>query len=894
MFNPVLVHQTRSIRTILPLSKPFLHGNGNVFRQIQSSPSFKKGPKIRLGSVPSNSVKAMADTAVSNGVTAVVTVRPPINPLTAGGQVIDDVEDLFSKSLQLELVSAKDENKPKISGNAKIKGVVVKDCEVQYEAEFQVPVDFGEIGAILVVNEHALEMYLKDIVLDGLPSGLVTITCESWVQPNTSKDPRIFFTNKSYLPSKTPNGLQKLRYSELVNLRGNGEGERQKADRIYDYDVYNDLGDPDEDEELKRPVLGGKQHPYPRRCRTGRPHCKTDEASEERVPSQSLIPISPYVPRDEEFSAIKETTFVIRTLFGLLRSLIPNLKAEFVDTDGFPNFTDIDKLFREGVKIKDAEFWKSLLPGFVEEIKDIGEFVLKFTSPETFKRDRFFWFRDEEFARETLAGLNPCSIRLITEWPLKSSLDPKIYGPSASAITTEMIESEIKGCTTVKEALNQKKLFILDYHDLFLPYVEQVRELGDRTLYGSRTVFYLNPDGTLRPLAIELTRPPMDGKPQWKQAFTPSSDSTKSWLWKLAKAHVLAHDSGYHQLISHWLRTHCSVEPYAIAAHRQLSAMHPINRLLKPHFRYTMEINSLARQSLINAGGVIESTFLPGKYSMLLSSIIYDKQWRFDHQALPQDLISRGMAVKDPSSPHGLKLTIEDYPFAQDGLDLWDIIKQWVSDNVSHYYPDPSLVESDEELQAWWTEIRTVGHGDKQDETWWPVLNSPKDLIDTITNIVWVASGLHAAVNFGQYEYAAYFPNRPTIARANMPNEDPSDDEWQIFFERPEAALLTTFPNQKQATAVISVLDVLSAHSPDEDYLGKNMEPAWGEDKIIKGAFEKFQGRLMELKGIINLRNADKNLKNRHGAGSLPYEILMPLADKSGVTGKGVPYSISI
>ena len=252
------------------------------------------------------------------------------------------------------------------------------------------------------------------------------------------------------------------------------------------------------------------------------------------------------------------------------------------------------------------------------------------------------------------------------------------------------------------------------------------------------------------------------------------------------------------------------------------------------------------------------------------------------------------MAAKDPSSPHGLKLTIEDYPFAQDGLDLWDIIKQWVTDYVSHYYPDPSLVESDEELQAWWTEIRTVGHGDKQDETWWPVLNSPKDLIDTITSIVWVASGLHAAVNFGQYEYAAYFPNRPTIARANMPNEDPSDDEWQIFFERPEAALLTTFPNQRQATAVISVLDVLSAHSPDEDYLGKYMEPAWGEDKIIKGAFEKFQGRLMELKGTINLRNADKNLKNRHGAGSLPYELLMPLADKSGVTGKGVPYSISI
>lgn len=111
MLNQVQVHQTRSIRTLLPFSKSFLHGNGNAFGQIQSSPSFKKGPKIRLGSVPSNNIKAMASTAVSSGVTAIVTVRPPINPLTATGQVIDDIEDLFGKSLQLELVSAKDESK---------------------------------------------------------------------------------------------------------------------------------------------------------------------------------------------------------------------------------------------------------------------------------------------------------------------------------------------------------------------------------------------------------------------------------------------------------------------------------------------------------------------------------------------------------------------------------------------------------------------------------------------------------------------------------------------------------------------------------------------------------------------------------------------------------------
>ena len=59
-------------------------------------------------------------------------------------------------------------------------------------------------------------------------------------------------------------------------LRGNGEGERKSYERIYDYDVYNDLGDPDFSIDLKRPILGCSEHPYPRRCRTGREHSNMD------------------------------------------------------------------------------------------------------------------------------------------------------------------------------------------------------------------------------------------------------------------------------------------------------------------------------------------------------------------------------------------------------------------------------------------------------------------------------------------------------------------------------------------------------------------------------------------------------------------------------------------
>lgn len=63
------------------------------------------------------------------------------------------------------------------------------DGETHYEANFVFPKDFGDVGAILVENEHK-EMYVKNIVIDGK----ITITCNSWV--HTKFEKRIFFTNK--------------------------------------------------------------------------------------------------------------------------------------------------------------------------------------------------------------------------------------------------------------------------------------------------------------------------------------------------------------------------------------------------------------------------------------------------------------------------------------------------------------------------------------------------------------------------------------------------------------------------------------------------------------------------------------------------------------------------
>lgn len=48
----------------------------------------------------------------------------------------------------------------------------------------------------------------------------------------------------------------------------------------------------------------------------------------------------------------------------------------------------------------------------------------------------------------------------------------------------------------------------------------------------------------------------------------------------------------------------------------------------------------------------------------------------------------RGMAVRDENVPHGLRLWIEDYPFAMDGLLVWSSIEEWVREYVSLYYSD--------------------------------------------------------------------------------------------------------------------------------------------------------------------------------------------------------------
>ncbi|MCD7446598.1 Arachidonate 5-lipoxygenase [Datura stramonium] len=361
--------------------------------------------------------------------------------------------------------------------------------------------------------------------------------------------------------------------------------ELEKAeewDRVYDYAYYNDLGDPDKGKEYARPVLGGSsEYPF--------------EALFDKTPSE------------------------------------------------FDSFEDVLKLYEGGIKLPSRPLLKAIIDSIpLEILKDIlqtdGQGILKYPTPQVIQEDKSAWRTDEEFGREMLAGVNPVLISRLQEFPPKSKLDPDIYGSQNSTITKVHIEDKLDGLT-VDEAIKTNRLFILNHHDIVMPYLRRINTPTSTKTYASRTLIFLKDNGTLKPLAIELSLP------------HPNGDQ----FGIVGKVYTIADQGKVEGSSGSWPKA------YAAAP----SVLHPIHKLLHPHFHDTMNINAFARQTLINGDGFVEKFLFPAKYSMEMSA---------------------RRAVDNSSSFTLCSLTIQDYPYAVDGLKIWSAIKSWVTEYCNFYY----------------------------------------------------------------------------------------------------------------------------------------------------------------------------------------------------------------
>ena len=92
-----------------------------------------------------------------------------------------------------------------------------------------------------------------------------------------------------------------------------------------------------------------------------------------------------YVPRDETFEEIKQNTFSAGRLKALLHNLIPSIAATLSSSDiPFQCFSDIDKLYNDGVLLNDEDQKVSgyvFASNMMKQVMNVGKKLLKYEIP---------------------------------------------------------------------------------------------------------------------------------------------------------------------------------------------------------------------------------------------------------------------------------------------------------------------------------------------------------------------------------------------------------------------------------------------------------------------------------------------------------------------------------
>lgn len=173
--------------------------------------------------------------------------------------------------------------------------------------------------------------------------------------------------------------------------------------------------------------------------------------------------------------------------------------------------------------------------------------------------------------------------------------------------------------------------------------------------------------------------------------FTPN-DSALDWL--AAKIYFRSAE-GDAQIATHAVRTHFSLEPVIMAAMHNLASTHPLYKLLRRHFRYTLAINEGARQTLLADGGVFDefiATGGPDKGYLRARHARAWKQWR----SRIKNASPTTSACAAWTSPYALPY----YPYRDDAMPLWNAISTYAQGILSLAWRNDDNVAADPELQA--------------------------------------------------------------------------------------------------------------------------------------------------------------------------------------------------
>uniref|UniRef100_A0A3P9IVQ6 Lipoxygenase domain-containing protein n=2 Tax=Oryzias TaxID=8089 RepID=A0A3P9IVQ6_ORYLA len=439
------------------------------------------------------------------------------------------------------------------------------------------------------------------------------------------------------------------------------------------------------------------------------------------------------------------------------------------------------------------------------------------------------WKEDSFFGSQFLNGLNPMMIRRIQSLPEKFPVENHMVFPD--------------GDDTLESEMEKGHIFLCDYS--ILDGVETNTINGKQQyLTAPLVLLHKNHKDEMMPIAIQLKQKPGEDNP----IFLPSDSE---WDWLLAKLYVRSADFNLHELNYHLLRTHLLAEVFAVALKRNLPRVHPVYKILIRHTRYTLQINVLARQSLISKNGVFTKFTASGGngtdtiLQRSLSNLTYTSL------CIPDDIKERGLE------------DVKNFHYRDDGLKLWDII--FVKETLSDYYKKDSDVEDDKELQEWIQEIFEHGFLGKTGTGIPQKFKTKEELFKFVTMVMFTCSAQHAAVNSGQIDIYGWLPNGPSTMQEPPPTKKKTANE---------ATIMKTLPGYYTADCILATLQLLSKQASDSIFL-PDFKREYFTEKIPCENIRIFQEKLNKLSEEIQERN--KGL-------DLPYTYLDPKQVENSVS----------
>uniref|UniRef100_A0A8C0E7R0 Arachidonate 5-lipoxygenase n=1 Tax=Balaenoptera musculus TaxID=9771 RepID=A0A8C0E7R0_BALMU len=473
------------------------------------------------------------------------------------------------------------------------------------------------------------------------------------------------------------------------------------------------------------------------------------------------------LPRDIQFDSEKGVDFVLNYSKAMENLFINRFMHMFQSS--WSNFADFEKIF---VRISNT----------------ISEQVMN------------HWQEDLMFGYQFLNGCNPVLIQRCTKLPVNLP------------VTTEMVECSLERQLTLEQEVELGNIFVVDFKLLDGIDVNKTDPCTLQFLAAPICLLYKNLANKIVPIAIQLNQVPGDENP----IFLPS-DAKYDWL--LAKIWVRSSDFHIHQTITHLLRTHLVSEVFGIAMYRQLPAVSscPSTQLLVAHVRFTIAINTKAREQLICEYG------------------LFDK-------------VGPGMDNTED---------IPYYFYRDDGLLVWEAIRAFTAEVVDIYYGSDQVVEEDQELQDFVRDVYVYGNAHGSALGFPKSIKTKEKLSEYLTVVIFTASAQHAAVNFGQYDWCSWIPNAPPTMRAPPPTV-----KGVVTIEQ----IVDMLPDRGRSCWHLGAVWALSQFQDNELFLGMYPEEHFIETPV-KEAMALFRKNLDTIVSVIAERNKNKKL---------PYYYLSP------------------